>query len=469
MILQRGFGFANLEKKIPVTAQTTFRVASVTKTFTSTLVMEMVEKGKLNLDDPTTKYGVDLGDGRITIRQLLTHTSEGIPGTHYQYNGYRYGLLGPVLEKASGMSFYRLLTENILIPLKMNSSAPGISLDQFYQYRQSNPQIIPFFDTAFNQLARPYDVDNKGNVVPTEYLDEFGAFGGLVTNVGDLLKYSTAIDANKFISAATQKQVFTPNKTNNGAITPYGLGWFVQQYNGVDFYWHYGQTKAESALFVKVPSLHLTLAVLCNTEKLSQPFQLGDGDLMMSPVGQLFYRCFILKGQQEPHDLKNKEIIDGATMALENNDTLKAIALYKLYRLNNPGEENSIPSGNTIAAIKQVGINTEISHLFILKQPTRIRLFGVGEKCSGDGSFWCDYGWITDSSGKIVWQMQNQPSVNAGGALKNQAVDQQMLLPAGKYVLHYKSDSGHAYNHWDSLPPNSFFWGILVLKKNKQL
>lgn len=467
ILLQQGFGFANLKDQVRATAQTSFRVASVTKTFTSTLIMQLVAQGKLNLDDPISKYDLDLGNPNITVRQLLTHTSEGTPGMAYQYNGYRFGLLGAVMEKASGMPFYRLLIENILVPLKMTSSAPFISLHQLYEYRKINPGILPYFDTAFTRLAVPYNVTASGDILRMEYSGEFGAFGGLVTTPGDLLKYSDAIDSNLFITATLQKQVFTPNRTRNGAITPYGLGWFVQQYRGMDFYWHYGQTPGESALFLKVPALRLTLAVTCNTDKLSQPFQLGDGDLFMSPVAQLFYHCFILRGEQPPHDLLNKELINGATMALLNSDSLKARSLYALYKKNNPVNGQTVPSGKMIAGIGEVGVNRELSRPFTLSRSVRLRIFGVGENCSGDGSSWCDYGWITDHTGKIVWTMQGQAATHAGGALKNQKVDKEITLAAGSYTLHYKSDAGHAFNSWDSLPPDLFFWGILVLDATK--
>ncbi len=104
-MLQRGYGFADTEKHVPATDQTTFRVASVTKTFTSTLIMQFVEQGKLKLDDPVGKYGIDLNNPKITVKHLLTHTSEEVPGSHFQYNGYRFGLLGPILEKVSGILF----------------------------------------------------------------------------------------------------------------------------------------------------------------------------------------------------------------------------------------------------------------------------------------------------------------------------------------------------------------------------
>ncbi|BAP31398.1 protein flp [Chryseobacterium sp. StRB126] len=464
VLLQKGYGFADLEKHIPATAQTTFRVASVTKTFTSTLVMQFVEQGKLKLDDPVEKYGINLNNPGITVKHLLTHTSEEIPGSHFQYNGYRYGLLGPILEKISGLPFYRLLSENILIPLRMTSSAPSITPEQVDEFSSANPSVLSFFQTTFNRLAKPYELTSSGDIKRIEYLNEFGAFGGLATSVADLLKYSDAIDRYQLVSKAGQKLVFTPNRTESGFITPYGLGWFVESYKGRDYYWHYGQTNGESALFIKVPSQKLTLAVICNTDRLSQPFPLGDGDLMMSPVGSLFYHFFIDENRHPDHQLENKELISKASMAILNNDTLKAQKLYEEYKKRNKFNAKPYhPSEKVIAEIQNVGIDKNLTRTFSLSHPTSINILGVGENCSGNGSSWCDYGWIEDFSGRMVWQMQNQPSSHAGGAVKNQKVNQEIILPQGKYTLHYKSDSGHAYNHWDSLPPDDFFWGIILL------
>jgi hypothetical protein len=299
----------------------------------------------------------------------------------------------------------------------------------------------------------------------SEYLNEFGAFGGLATTATDLVKYSNAIDRNRFVSPATQRKIFTPNRTTGGAITPYGLGWFVQRYRDIDFYWHYGQTQGESALFIKVPQLKLVLAVLCNTDKLSQPFPLGDGDLFTSPVGQWFYKCLISATTDQ--GFRNRELVTGATIALLNGDTTTALRIYAEYANLNFKIAKSLPPGDIIAEIKDAGVNTDLSKPFTIHQATSIRVFGVGENCSTDLSTWCDYGWIEDTTGKVIWQMQGQPASPAGGAAKNQRVEQMISLNPGKYILRYKSDSAHAFNSWDSLPPDNFFWGIILLSVEK--
>jgi CubicO group peptidase (beta-lactamase class C family) len=483
ILFEEGFGYSDLENQVKATANTSFRVASITKTFTSTLVMQQVERGKLSLETSISTYGQNLGNPHITVKNLLTHTSEGEPGTYYQYNGYRFGKLTPVIEKAAGVPFYQLLMENIVIPLKMSSTAPGISLYNYFNYIRKDKDMIPYFETAFKQLAKPYELNEKGEIVASQYFDEFGAFGGLITTVKDLLKYSAAIDKNQFVTASTQKEIFTPNKLQNGALTPYGLGWFTQTYRGIDFYWHYGQTQGESGLFIKVPSLKMTMVVLTNIDKLSQPFPLADGDLLMSPVGQLLYKYCINKDSSflrldyhlpaqtirkklntaSPYkDFYNKELITQASMAIVGGDTIKAKQFYEMYASLNFNHTEALPAGEIIAAIQHAGINKEFTKAFTLSKPTRLRVYGVGENCSGDFSSWCDYGWIEDSSGKVIWQMQGQTAKHAGGALKNQQIDKEITLPAGTYLLRYKSDAGHAYDNWDSAPPDNFFWGIIL-------
>ncbi|HXD77453.1 MAG TPA: serine hydrolase domain-containing protein [Puia sp.] len=454
-----------LEKTFGAPATAVFRVASITKTFTSTLIMQLVEKGKLNLDAPVGNFGIDLGNPDITVRELLTHTSEERPGSWYSYNGYRFGRLGQVLEKVTGIPYYELLMENIVKPLHMYSTAPGDSLTHYFSYLSKHRDMADFFETAHARLVRAYLLDSLGHPVEARYPDEFGAFGGLATSAGDLLKYSAAIDHNRFVSAATQREIFTPNRTADGKATPYGLGWLVENYQGIDYYWHYGQSSpGESGIFLKVPAKKLTVVVLANTDKLSTPFPLGDGDLFMSPVGQLIYRSLI-PGQPADKDFHNKELIVRASIDHLDGDTAAADQLYAQYgRENFKGAATIPPAGDTIAELRQVRVNRNLSRPFHLPRRTKLRVYGVGEDCSGDHRSWCDFGWIEDAQGKIVWQMAGQPVQPAGGAAKNQRVDQEVDLPAGQYSLHYKSDWGHAYDDWDSLPPDNYFWGIILYK-----
>ncbi len=123
----RGFGYADVENKILATEHTPYHLASLTKTFASTILMQLVQDGKIKLDDPVSKYGITLpSDGVITVRHLFSHTSEGNPGEQYRYNGNRYAELDKVIQVATGKSFGELLIANILDPLNMNETAPNV-------------------------------------------------------------------------------------------------------------------------------------------------------------------------------------------------------------------------------------------------------------------------------------------------------------------------------------------------------
>src|SRR5687767_5207555 len=127
MIWAKGFGFADVENKIPATEHTAYHLASLTKTFGSTILMQLVQDGKIKLDDPASKYGITLeSPGVITVRHLFSHTSEGNPGEQYRYNGNRFAELDKVVERPTGKSFAELLIANILDPLGMSETAPNV-------------------------------------------------------------------------------------------------------------------------------------------------------------------------------------------------------------------------------------------------------------------------------------------------------------------------------------------------------
>ena len=127
VVWAKGFGYADLENKIPATEHTSYHLASLTKTFASTILMKLMQDGKVKLDDPVSKYGIHLeSEGVIRVKHLFSHTSEGNPGERYSYNGNRFAELDKVVQRASGKSYAELLIADILEPLGMSESAPNV-------------------------------------------------------------------------------------------------------------------------------------------------------------------------------------------------------------------------------------------------------------------------------------------------------------------------------------------------------
>src|SRR4030095_8789063 len=108
----RGFGQANLADRTMATPDTVYHLASLTKPFAATVLLQLVQERRLNLDAPVSDYGVELkSQGVIRVRHLLSHTSEGIPGETYRYNGTRFGALDKVLTGVTGRSFATELSQ----------------------------------------------------------------------------------------------------------------------------------------------------------------------------------------------------------------------------------------------------------------------------------------------------------------------------------------------------------------------
>ena len=141
--------------------------------------------------------------------------------------------------------------------------------------------------------AQGYEVKGE-DVRPKEHPDYFGTAAGLVASARDVAAFSMAIDEERFLSPETWADVFTPAVSNSGETLPYGLGWFIQEYQGVTLQWHYGYWTTNSSLIVRVPQRGLTFVVLANTQTLSSPYGLGaDDNVMRSDVARLFIEEFV--------------------------------------------------------------------------------------------------------------------------------------------------------------------------------
>ena len=234
----------------------------------------------------------------------------------------------------------------------------------------------------------------------------------------------------------------------------------------------------------------MTFIIMANSDNLSRPTNLGSGDVLSSPAGMAFLKTFIFPekfGESIPEinwnapvtelenqlnaiagkpyaDLYRKEldtkfrIYQSVGRATDAAQLMKTSA--ELYSQPMPDDLVKLP---VIAQIVQVLDNEDKSVAFSLASSQEVRIFAIGE---GQGGQMFDYGWIEDvDKGSRVWEMQEAKTAHAGGANKNRKVDVAITLPAGNYKLRYKSDDSHAFDHWNSLPPEINFWGIAVYKK----
>lgn len=314
IVFAKGFGYADIEKQIPATENTPYNIASLTKPFGATALMALVEEGRLNLDDAMAemlkdthfqygdhtaqgyadlckkirrlawRYGSLLRDYRchtekISVRHHLTHTSQGMPGETYRYNGFLYTFLSDVAQEASGKRFDELLVEKIISPLEMTRTVPSIN----EKYR----------DQILAERAKYYRTGFLGGFVPSKYPVTLSASAGMVSTVLDLPKFDVAMDRNLIVSEESKEQMFTPTVSNSGQTLPHGLGWFIQEHSGVKIVWHYGWApNAYSSMILKVPEKKVTLVLLANSDGASAPFQLGEGNVFKSPFAVAFIDLF---------------------------------------------------------------------------------------------------------------------------------------------------------------------------------
>ncbi len=242
VIFKKGYGLANMEWNIPDAPDTKFRLGSITKQFTATLILQLAEQGKIDLTAPISRYLPDYPKGpgdRITIHELLNHTS-GIPGytelpefgaksretskpadfiaffanrellfepgTKFSYSNSGYFLLGVILEKITGQSYERLLQEHIFDPAGMHDTG----------YDSTAPLLT--------KRAWGYDstLDGYRN---TSYIDMSLPFsaGSLYSTAQDLFRWDRALYTDKILSSASKNKMFTPG------LSDYGYGWFIRK------------------------------------------------------------------------------------------------------------------------------------------------------------------------------------------------------------------------------------------------
>ncbi len=255
LIYQKGFGYADVESKIAITPETCFRIASISKSFTSVAIMQLVEQGKISLDDRVEKHlpwfraqNEDADSSNITIRQILSHTggvfrdgntphwvNDKFPGpmglnksisnksvvfenlTKFKYSNFGFALLGEIIKKASGLDYNEYVTRNIIKKLGMERTAPD--------YNKEND------DWLAKGYSRP--IPNKEReAFPHSQTQAYAPATGFLSNVSDLARYLAALsfkqkDANAPISRESKKEMTRVHWVTGEENESYGLGFGI--------------------------------------------------------------------------------------------------------------------------------------------------------------------------------------------------------------------------------------------------
>ena len=306
LLWAKGFGFADLENRIPATPDTVFHLASITKTFGATLIMQLVEQGKLSLDEPMSHYSSDFKDDSVKIKHIITHTSQGTPGERYRYSGNRYSYLTKVIEKKFGKPFLNVVVETFFDPLGMTSSVPyhNVVVDKDKWVASLGKEHLDRYEKNLLRLSPPYSVYGEEIVhVPYPLRTYVGVSAGFLSTVLDMAKYDVAIDRHVFLKKETQEQAWTSSVSNSGKRLPYGLGWFVMDFHGLKLTWHTGHWgTGASAFYLKVPEKNISLVMLANSEALvDHQYQIGEptvDDMVQNVFACNFLRLFVFEDAQ---------------------------------------------------------------------------------------------------------------------------------------------------------------------------
>lgn len=274
-IFNKSFGMANYELDVANSSKTKYRIGSITKLFTATAIMQLVERQQLDLEATVSQYINDYPNGeQINIFHLLSHTSEianltelpdflewvknysavletidlfkyqpldFVPGEGYKYSNSGYILLSYILELITGQSYEEYLKENIFSPLEMASSGFD-KPEKIIQYRASG------YNFQDSQLI---------NAPPIHMSNPYGA-ASLYSTTEDLLLFGQAFHTTKFLKQTSIERMY------QAGLGEHGLGWMIKQEKNQRVVHHGGGIHGFSANFLKYTDSMLTIIILSN-------------------------------------------------------------------------------------------------------------------------------------------------------------------------------------------------------------
>lgn len=273
----KGYGLANVETGTPATAETVYKIASISKQFLATGIVLLAQDGKLDLDDKIGKYLEETPATwkDFTIRHLLTHISGlvedppgfepfkarpdadvirlaystkllFVPGEKFSYSNLGYVALGEIIHKVSGKPWSAFLTERIFAPAKMTATRTTTTTD-----------IVPHRANGY-----AWNKDKLENAENWVYVDSSGAF---LSTVLDMAKWDNALYSDTILSSSLREQMWTPAKLNDGTTVPYGFGWELGSWQGHKRVFHGGRLPGFGASFVRFVGAKLTIIMMTNT------------------------------------------------------------------------------------------------------------------------------------------------------------------------------------------------------------
>lgn len=261
-------GWANIEVRTPMTADTPFNIASLTKPMTAVVLMQLVESGKLSLDTPMQRYDPTFTDARITVGHVLSMRSESNPpGSGYQYNGEPYGKLDTVIRGAGGQTLGQAFSSRLIEPLGLMQTSPG---DLGAGAQGLSAERAAHYQHIFERIARPYIMYAGVELVPGIAPDATpNAAANVIGTPSDYARFADAVMRGRFLKPATLKAMWTAQAAPNGGRFPYAYGWFVEDYAKHRLIYHYGYYSTYSAVAMIVPERQLVFVALSNGDGLS--------------------------------------------------------------------------------------------------------------------------------------------------------------------------------------------------------
>ncbi len=283
IVYEHGYGMADLEWIIPITATTVMGAASISKQFTAMSILLLAQHGKLSLDDDVSKYIPEWADHEhhVTIRHLLTHTSglrEGFvllglagqsqtneamvrmlarqhgvntpAGTEFIYNNGAYNLLGSIVKRVSGQSLRDFADANIFHPLGMTHT----------QFRDDPALLITNRAAGYTTDAQGVHANPEAVVVGNS---------GLYTTAHDLLLWENNFDNPRVGTPELLAEMERPAVLNSGKPTQYGFGLFLLNYRGQRTVEHSGGGSGVSSNVIRFPDQKLAIALLCNSDAIN--------------------------------------------------------------------------------------------------------------------------------------------------------------------------------------------------------